>query len=156
MYREKLHRLLGVELDSENFYAHAVHFPFGIVMGDHHLLVRIPIALPNDGSISTAGEIPEQSLLSLLRGPELGSRRTIDEVIEQLGGKHASRQLLTWYCAGRRLHMGDATGDELTQLEEHSGAQILGALSLGEIGAFGASSPYFHNGLILCTSLDGA
>ena len=66
-----------------------------------------------------------------------------------LGGRD---WLLTFYCAGRRMHFGAAASDELGRLAATTGVGALaGALSLGEIttsAEFGI--PEFHNAAIVC------
>ena len=61
--------------------------------------------------------------------------------------------MLTFYCAGRRLHLGrDAAANELRSLSARmAGGRQLGALSLGEIGSLRvAGYPMFHNATLVC------
>jgi len=37
-----------------------LHFPFGIIRANHEVLVRIPVALEEDGSLFCVGEVPAQ------------------------------------------------------------------------------------------------
>jgi hypothetical protein len=154
VYREVAREQYGVDVDRENFYRYAVRFPFGIVRGDGEVVVRIPVALEADGSLFCVGEVPANSLLTLLRAPEVDSRLTIDTLVAGLGGPggSAQRDLLLFYCAGRRLYLGDeAARAELAEFKERSGAsRVAGALSLGEIGSPEPSAyPAFHNAALL-------
>ena len=76
------------------------------------------------------------------------------EGLEALGGSTAEQELLLFYCAGRRLHLGiEAAQKELGLFAQRTrAAQIAGALSLGEIG--GSTQwdyPLFHNATLVAS-----
>ena len=50
------------------------------------------------------------------------------------------------------MHLGDAAAVELNQLRDAAGgAELVGALSLGEIGSLASvGSPVFHNAALVC------
>ena len=155
VYREMMEAEYGVKIDRGNFYQYAVHFPFGIVRSNNEILVRIPVALEPDGSLFCVGEVPPNALLTLLRAPAADSLQTVDAVERGQRGLHrdlSAASILTFYCAGRRMHLGEQAQLELMELQKRMGAaQLAGALSLGEIGqASQWSYPVFHNGAILC------
>ena len=156
VYREIIGEEYGIALTRENFYAYAVHFPFGILRAEDDVVVRIPVALADDGSLMCIGEVPEQAMLALLRAPPPDADRCIGRLAEALGGGRQAlrgRDLLVFYCAGRRMHFGDAALDELGALQARTGAAAVGgALSLGEIGSTSAwGYPMFHNAALVCT-----
>lgn len=157
VYQEIARAQYGVEIDQQNFYQYAVHFPFGIVRANGMTLVRIPVALEEDGSLFCVGEVPPNALLTLLKAPAVDSVQTIETLVEglqALDGSPAEQELLLFYCAGRRLHLGiEAAEGELRLLAQHTRAQqIAGALSLGEIG--GSTQwgyPLFHNATLVAS-----
>ena len=155
VYRERVRALYGVELTRENFYQYGVHFPFGILLANGEVVVRIPVALEPDGSLFCVGEVPANSMLTLLQAPAVDSEHTVEQLNQhlhdQFGGSEG-QDLLTFYCAGRRLHLGEAARPELEQLHRRSGcARVVGALSLGEIGSLSEwSYPMFHNATLVC------
>jgi hypothetical protein len=155
VYREVAREQYGVEVDRENFYKYGVRFPFGIVRGDGEVVVRIPVALEADGSLFCVGEVPANALLTLLRAPAVDSRLTVDTLVNGLAAPGpAGRDLLLFYCAGRRLYLGDAAAtDELSDFKLRSRAgRVAGALSLGEIGSPEPSAyPAFHNAALLAS-----
>ncbi|MDD5295738.1 MAG: FIST C-terminal domain-containing protein [Rhodocyclaceae bacterium] len=158
-YRELVLSQYGVELNPENFYRYASHFPFGILRANDEVVVRIPVALQDDGSLLCVGEIPANALLVVLQAPVVGDRHTVDELCRSLSmhdGPIEGRELLVFYCAGRRLHLGDGARDELGNLAAASGAgRIAGALSLGEIGnRLLWGYPLFHNAALVCRTWD--
>ena len=155
VYQEVVREEYGVPIDRETFYRYAVHFPFGIVRADGQIIVRIPVALEADGSLFCVGEVPPHALLTLLRAPAVDSAATVERLargLEQLHGDTTGTELLAFYCAGRRLHLGERAETELAELAARTAARsVAGALSLGEIGhSMLWGYPLFHNGAILC------
>lgn len=154
MYQAIIQAEYGVHLTQENFYEYAVHFPFGILQASREVLVRIPVARADDGSLFCIGEVPENSLLVLLKAPQ-GSpcMHELVGALSEANGSLAQQQLLTFYCAGRRMHLGEGALQELQQLQDLTGVrQMAGALSLGEIGStYEGGYPMFHNATLVCT-----
>lgn len=155
VYQAMGRQLYGVEITRQNFYEVAVHFPFGIVRASGTVVVRIPVALDEDGSLLCVGEVPANSLLALLAAPHVDSPRTVETLVKGLGeldGPTKGKEVLLFYCAGRRLHLGvPAAEAELRELGHRSeAARVAGALSLGEIGSStGWAYPLFHNATVL-------
>ena len=161
VYQKLVRAEYGVALTRENFLQHAVHFPFGIVRGNNEVVVRIPVGLDDDGALRCVGEVPENAMLVLLRAPEAPAAQCVARLVDALSGPRgmpAGGQLLTYYCAGRRMHLGESAAQELAQLEHASGAgRMAGALSLGEIGSTQAwGYPTFHNAALVCTPWQAA
>lgn len=153
VYRDLMQAQYGVAIDRDNFYAHAVHFPFGILRADGEVLVRIPVALGEHGEILCVGEIEPNSVLALLDA-RAGCGKAPGALAADLarqGTPVRDGDLLLFYCAGRRLHVGAGIGAELDAVARETGARrVAGALSLGEIG--GARSdgyPLFHNATLV-------
>lgn len=150
-YREQVQLHFGVELTQTNFYQYAVLFPFGIDLANGQLLVRMPVRLDEDGSIWCVGEIPEHSLLVVMRAPTDGSDATGAALTQRLIEQKVQHDMMFFYCAGRRMRLGDESEIDLRSVISATGAEIGGALSLGEIGSFDAGAyPLFHNGAFVC------
>ncbi len=156
VYRNVIRQEYGVSVTRENFYEHAVHFPFGVITAID-VLVRIPVAFNDDGSLVCVGEVPPNSMLRLLRAPDLPSSECVASIASALNalGKPAGAALMTFYCAGRRMHFGADAVRELTQLKAQTGSSCLfGALSLGEIDSLkDLRFPRFHNAAMLCLAV---
>lgn len=161
VYQELAREQYGIEVTRENFYETAVHFPFGIVRANGIIVVRIPVALEEDGSLFCVGEVPSNALLALLRAPAVDSVHTLDTVahgLAELNGPLDGRELLLFYCAGRRLHLGlEAATGELHGLQQRTAAgRIAGALSLGECGSTTQwGYPLFHNATLVASLWGG-
>jgi hypothetical protein len=146
----------GIALTRENFYQYAVHFPVGILRASDDVVVRIPVALGDNGALVCIGEVPENAVLTLLRAPSADAGQCIGRLAVGLGGQDQAlngRDLLAFYCAGRRMHLGESALTELQFLQARTGVATLGgALSLGEIGSTHAwGYPMFHNATLVCT-----
>lgn len=153
VYAELIKSQYGIEVGRETFYNYAVHFPFGIVRADGEILVRIPVALAEDDSIVCVGEIPANSILTLLDA-RTGATTTPSVLAADLAATEApvaGQNLLVFYCAGRRLHKKEGVGPELVEIARlTAAAHVVGALSLGEIGgARSGGYPLFHNGTVM-------
>lgn len=155
VYRDVLREEIGIELTHANFYDYAVHFPFGLVTAID-VLVRIPVAFNDDGSLFCVGEVPPNAKLRLLRAPALESSTCVEELAVKLAPGLPSQSgwpLLTFYCAGRRMHFGaEMAAKELAMLRQATGwPSMLGALSLGEIDSReDFDFPRFHNASLVC------
>ena len=153
VYQEVTKSDFGVTLTRDNFYDYAVHYPFGLIMAAE-VVVRIPVGFDDDGSILCAGEVPPNSVLRLIEAPLLADSRCVQTVAGRLQARpHPVREtLVTFYCAGRRMHFGAAAAEELQQLRAAAGClRIAGALSLGEIDTLrGFGTPLFHNAALVC------
>lgn len=155
VYQELLQTQYGIALSTDNFYAHAIHFPFGILRANNEVIVRIPVAVEADGSVFCTGEIPANAILTLLEASQIDSGYTVNHIVQSLTELHGSmtdRTLLTFYCAGRRLHLGSGAQVELVDLSAKTTVACLaGALSLGEIGnSCEWGYPLFHNAALVC------
>lgn len=154
VYQDVMKTEYGITLNRENFYEYAVHFPFGVVTA-LDVLVRIPVGFNDDGSLFCVGEVPSHSLLRLLKAPDFEASSCVGEISDLLAGNDGEvrdRPLLTFYCAGRRMHFGEVAEQETVQLKSKTKAtRLFGALSLGEFDqdrTFGF--PSFHNAAIVC------
>lgn len=155
VYQELIRAEYGIDLTQDNFYQHAVHYPFGVLRGGG-FVIRIPVAVTDDGSIHCVGEVPQDAALVLLKAPPANNDGCIDRLVRHLereNGVLAHRPLLTFYCAGRRMHLGAGAEEELAVLNALTHASVFGgALSLGEIGDTQFSCvPQFHNATLVCT-----
>ncbi len=154
VYRDHIEQLYGVEVTSDNFFDNAVHFPFGILRADDEVLVRIPVAVESDGSLFCIGEVPENTLLTLLEAPAPELLQTPQRLAARMDSQ--GRCVLNFYCAGRRGHLGsDAAAAELVGLQQALDCRVLlGVFSLGEIGSSQHGGyPLFHHASLVCMNL---
>lgn len=149
VYKELIKSQYGVDVTKENFYEYGVHFPFGIIHGTGELLVRIPVALTDEGYLFCVGEVPVNSHLALLSGPEDALMKTVNQIGIKAKENNVEKAL-TFYCAGRRLHLGIEQAERELNILSESIRPTYGALSLGEIRTEPETGyPRFHNGALV-------
>ncbi|MCB6185054.1 FIST C-terminal domain-containing protein [Leeia sp. TBRC 13508] len=154
-YQELIHQKYDVLLNKDNFYQYAVHYPLGLVRAADQIVVRIPILLDDDGALICSGEIPENAMLTLFQAPPPNPNHFVNELAEEISHTATTTESmhLVFYCAGRKMHMGEGAQTEIDGLYEKSGdKEMLGALTLGEIGTSSVGGqPVFHNmALVVC------
>jgi len=153
-YQKIIWEQYAVELTKENFYDFAVHFPFGLITA-MDVLVRIPVGLGDDESIICVGEIAANSMLRLLKAPTLEASlcaQDIGRILKSNNSVGDTRSILTFYCAGRRMHFGEEAIKEVQQIHSATNhVPMYGALSLGEIDTLDELDfPRFHNAAVVC------
>ncbi|HFD81181.1 MAG TPA: histidine kinase [Gammaproteobacteria bacterium] len=156
VYAELARREYGVEITRENFYEHAVHFPFGLVRATGEVVVRIPVALDDSNALFCIGEVPENAILCLLRANDADPEDAVGELVRNLP-RDGTGQVLACYCAGRRMHDPVRAAAELRQLAARLPVPLAGALTLGEIGSSTREGyPLFHNATLVVADWSGA
>ena len=150
VYRELVMQRFGQEITKDNFYEYGVHFPFGLLRANGEVIVRIPVALADDDSLFCVGEVPANSMVTVLDAePALLSEAT--SALGKTVAKRGWQSTIAFYCAGRRMHLGSEAAALEMQLLSHHIGQVDGALSLGEIGNLqDGDCPLFHNGTLIC------
>jgi len=156
VYQELADKHYQQIITRENFYQMGAHFPLGVLRADGSVLVRIPVAVEDDGSLFCVGEVPENSVLTLLEAVSLDESDSVEVVSERMTKagmlQNSSEFVLAFYCAGRRMHMGDDNASAELALLKASipGKTHVGVVSLGEIGSFTPTGyPLFHNATIV-------
>ncbi|MDP3661651.1 MAG: FIST N-terminal domain-containing protein [bacterium] len=146
------------ELKTEALAKLAITYPLGMqVEGSDELLIRDPITVDENGSITCAAEIPEGSEIRLM----IGSREEAVKVAKQ-AAKHAMRELgvatpkavIIFNCIARSKLFGERRGDEINAIQEVVGKStpLIGFYTYGEQAPLGGEvrnidkcNPAFHN-----------
>lgn len=155
-YVELLREHYAQEVTHENFYSMGVHFPFALIRANGEFLIRIPVAVDDEGALFCVGEVPEGALLTVAQGIAPGSTDAVGKLATHYQAMQAISGLF-FYCAGRRTHMGEnAATLELSQLAAALPSEtIIGALTLGEIGNSAAGGyPLFHNATLVALPVE--
>jgi len=151
VYKTMIEKHYGINISQDNFYNYAVHYPFGIILADGEVIVRIPVSIDDKGSLYCVGEVPENSIMTLLISPDEASHHTVNSLKNRL--EESSEDLMFFYCAGRKMHLGENKAlSEIAMLADSRKNKVLfGALTLGEIGSLrNGGIPVFHNATIIC------
>ncbi|MDW7690510.1 FIST N-terminal domain-containing protein [Flammeovirgaceae bacterium SG7u.111] len=135
----------------DNFFEIAKAYPLGINKENKEKIVRDPIATNEKGELFCVGEVPENAVLSILKGkPQnliAAAKQATKDAIESMSG--TSTDVLVIECISRSLYLEKDFEHELDEINENvkkynPDLQIQGALTLGEI-ASGRGYIEFYN-----------
>ncbi len=141
-----------VEADGEDLHALARRFPLGIQKQGQEFVVRDPVRFGEDGSLTCVGDIPENAVLSILRGDPSTLLAGAEEAARAAAswGTDAVTHCLIADCISRVLFLEDGFPRELSAIERGLGplaARVppVGVLTLGEISSRGDGYLEFFN-----------
>lgn len=144
-------------IGAQAFAAFAMTHPLGIPQGDGEYLIRDPLFVEDSGALGFMASIPDGALVRVMHGTpsmlveaaRVAASAARDDAGAPLGGA------LVFDCVSRYLMLGDRLGDELAACRGALGADVpvLGCLTYGEVGAFGARMPQFHNKTMVVLAL---
>jgi len=147
VYRQLLQET-GVSVSSEDFFAVAQAFPFGINRLGGEMIIRDPLALNEQGGIRCAGPVTAGAYLYLMRGEPaalLAAAAEAREVGEQaLSPATPYAGTLVFDCISRALFLQDHFAQELAAVAQGQ-SPLFGALTIGEIANSGRSYLEFFN-----------
>ena len=129
-----------------------LHNILGIESGGRWRL-RVPLQTYSDGSILCAAEIPEGSVVAIMRAPNNSAagaaQAAVQDALSQLQGEPA--QVVFFFdCVATRLRLGREFGGELGVLQHAVGdAQVIGCNTHGQIARAEGQFSGFHN----CTAV---
>lgn len=155
-------------LQTEALAKLAITYPLGMkVAGSDELLIRDPLTVDKNGSITCAAEIPEGSEIRLM----VGSREEAVKVAK-LAGQDAVAQLdgstpkavIIFNCIARNKLFGDKAGDEINAIQQAVGKNVplIGFYTYGEQAPLGGEvrnieqcNSAFHNEtVVICVLAD--
>lgn len=150
VYAEAVEKHTGIPFPRESgkfFEASRAH-PFGIARINMDMIVRDPLWVEPDGSMVFAGEIPQDSYISILEG----NSDTLVAAAADVGRKAMAALppggktgvFLLMDCISRTLFMGERFKEELAGLTP-PGSTSAGACTMGEIANSGSEFLEFYN-----------
>ncbi len=137
---------------TDNFFAVAKGFPFGIFREKGEDLVRDPLAVGENGEIICVGEIPENAVLYILEGENNllidAAHRATSECLQGTPGM--IHDALVVDCISRALFLEQDFQQELQAIcqplqASKLGLKAQGVLSLGEISSYQEGYLEFYN-----------
>ena len=160
VYREVVESDSGLELTKENFFSISKGYPFGISKKSSDYVVRDPISVNENGDLFCVGEIPENTVLSILKGDTkslIGAAGLAAEESIKVDNKKINYHLIA-DCISRTLFLEDNFHDELMMIKKKIGTfsndiPLVGMLTLGEISSFGDRYLEFFNKTIVSAIL---
>lgn len=141
----------GEAITEEDFFATAKRYPFGICTEANEYIVRDPIKA-RGGEIVCVGEIPEHSVLSIMKGggDDLIAAATLAAGDCAIPPGTAARGTMVVDCISRMLYLEERLDEEIaticrTVAAAGDPAAPFGVLSLGEIAGEGDVFLEFFN-----------
>jgi len=150
VYKSVVEMDAGKQISVENFSKIAQSYPFGIHKDGAEKIVRDPIAFTEEGGLICVGEVPENSVLFLLKGREetlIKAARKATSLSLDID-KADVKEVFVVDCISRTLFLGDHYKEELNGIKKEVSNQvnvIKGVLSLGEIASSGKGYLEFYN-----------
>ena len=148
-YRQIIETRTGKTLNHDNFFDIAKEYPLGIYHPGVDRIVRDPITFTDDGALVCVGEVPERSMVYILRGNKQSlinhARRATHEALEN--SQDVSHYFIV-DCISRVLYLEDDFSKELSAVSEtleNDATTPFGVLSLGEIATYGTGRVEFFN-----------
>lgn len=156
IYKKTIEEDSGKKITKNNFFSIAKEYPFGIYKEKAEFIVRDPIKVNAKGEIICVGEVPENTVLCILKGE--------NSSLIQAAGKAADdckdcknkkiHQAIIIDCISRTLFLGDDFASELKIIQEKFASICKfvnpeGVLSLGEISSYGEEFVEFFNKTIV-------
>ena len=147
----------GEHVGAEKFASFAMTHPLGIPQANGEYLIRDPVAVEATGSLRCMANVPDGALVRVMEGTpamlveaaHVAAAMAREDAGAPLGGA------LVFDCVTRYLMLGDRLGEELAACRGALGPEVpvLGCLTFGEVGAFGARMPQFHNKTMVVLAL---
>ena len=146
VYREVLKQNAGVDVKPDNFFEVSKFFPFGMIREGEEDIVRDPIRVNEDMSIECVGEVPENSVLFIMRARKEDLLRASAMICDMdTGGIR-----FIFDCVSRTM----ALEEDFARETESFGQSCLGVLTVGEIATLKNGYPMFYNKTIVCAELE--
>jgi len=129
-----------------------LHNILGIETGSTHRL-RVPLVILPDGSVQCAAEVPQGSVVYIMRASTASAVEAAQEATQAALaalGEHRPQAALFFDCVATRLRMGDQFGQEVEIVRDQlAGADLLGCNTHGQIARAEGQFEGFHN----CTAV---
>lgn len=157
VYRAAIKADSGQVIDQAGFFDIAKSYPFGIFKEGSEDIVRDPISVGDSGDLVCVGQVPENTLLHILKGePEqlIASARIATLDCLDMQTSWPIQDLVVFDCISRRLFLGADFDKELEAVrtvlqEQQIQVEPYGALSLGEISNRKETIIEFYNKTIV-------
>ncbi len=159
VYREIVEEDAGQSFANEDFFTLAKNYPFGMQRKSAEDIVRDPVAVNEEQGLVCVGDVPENSVLHILKGESDNLILAAAAAAEESSRSGiANPEIWVADCISRSIFLEDEFTDELRAVSGAfaSGARndaLSGMLTLGEISSHGQGSLEFFNKTIVVGGL---
>ncbi len=138
IYKTILDKDSVVPIFKENFFDVAKQYPFGIDrLGDYYV-VRDPIEVTDDNGIRCAFEVPEKSVIYVLKGSVENLINYASKLYSEVPFYYnGNKNILCFDCISRYLFLGDKFDELIAKYCSDADINFDGALTIGEISSYG-------------------
>ncbi|RKZ08121.1 histidine kinase [Candidatus Fermentibacteria bacterium] len=152
-YKRIVEQDAGIKLTANSFLDVAKSYPLGMLKYDAEIILRVPLNVGEENSIVLGGEMPENSMLVVMKGyPDkliaaAGKAAEQAKIAFESKMKISPGKALIVDCLTRALFLEDRFNDELKIIANKAGSNVFlfGCLSLGEIASTGDKYIELHN-----------
>lgn len=156
-YKRIIEQDVGIKLTADNFLDVAKSYPLGMLKYDTEIILRVPFSVGEENSIVLGSEMPENSVLVVMKGyPDkliaaAGSAAEQAKIAFKNKKKKSPGKALIVDCITRALFLEDRIDDELKIIANKAGSDVFlfGLLSLGEIASTGDKYIELYNKTIV-------
>jgi hypothetical protein len=153
VYSETINDDASTQINTDNFFDIAKGYPFGIYREGNEDIVRDPIMVGENGELICVGEVPENTVLYILKGEQSALIESAAKAAEMAAKVEYFKSAVVIDCISRVLFLEDDFFKELRQvkvnLSKNDDVDIFGALTLGEISSYGDGVLEFFNKTIV-------
>ncbi|MCG5498526.1 FIST C-terminal domain-containing protein [Ectothiorhodospira haloalkaliphila] len=147
VYAELIRAHSGVEITLDNFFSVARSYPLGMCRLRGERVVRDPLSVDEQGTITCVADVPEGMFVELLHGAPPDLIRAADRAVAQAEAGYPGSTPpafgLVCDCISRALFMADGFSAELRAMRRDY--PLVGMLSVGEIANCGLECLEFYN-----------
>ena len=160
VYKDTVEHDSWKKINTENFFEIAKGYPFGIARENGEDIVRDPIKITEKGALVCVGDVPENTVLYILKGKNesliQSAQSAITSSIKNVTSK--IQHTLIVDCISRTLFLEDEFHKELEAINNaihkaNEGSTPQGVLSLGEISSNGEGFLEFYNKTLVVGTL---
>lgn len=142
-YKNIIEKEAGIKITKDNFLDIAKSYPLGMLKYDNEIIPRCPLDIKNENSILLGGEIPENSVMVVMKGyPEklvTAAASTAEQAKTAFKNKKqiSPSKVLIIECITRALFLENKFQNQIKLIESKAGscALLFGILTLGEIAS---------------------
>ncbi|MCR9101785.1 MAG: FIST C-terminal domain-containing protein [bacterium] len=163
VYKNYIEKDCGCTITEDNFFEVAKGYPFGIYKSNAEEVIRDPIAVNSEGGLVCVGEVPENTVLNIMKGTADNLIASAAEAVEETLARSQNTEAMVRHtmvvdCVSRALFLEGRHEEELEQINKRikavrSEVSPQGMLSLGEISSYGEGYLEFFNKTIVIGSL---
>ena len=152
-YRQIVERDSQECLTADRFYQLAMRYPLGIHVENQEDIVRDPLMLNGDGYPVCCGDIPESTVISVLKGDSMdlihAAERAADDCLSKADGRSVSHALI-FDCISRVHFLGGYFEREVDVINSRLALaagrpEPMGVLTLGEVASYDQAEPRLFN-----------